>query len=247
MAVDSAEIYRILFTVSRWLFPFFAVLLVLYVLIWLVSDSAERREKKRSLPGSGTVGEMVVLSGGRDLAENSWFPVPREGVLGAIRSCDLVIPCTGVHSRHLDFSWKDGLGLLIYPRTGCEVLINGMPVTCRTDASAVPMSHGSVLQVGSAVLRLHLFAALDHLPLQRQDLPPAELVQPSFRDMPVQPEVYSPQPGPPACGAPFSTDIPSVPDSLMSKSAEAPAMPDPLSSGAPEPHQSDLWKEDIGE
>jgi hypothetical protein len=72
-----------------------------------------------------------------------------------------VIPCPGVHTKHLDFSWEDGTGLLIRPRTGCEVQINGVPVTCRTRAADVPLTHGAVLQVGSALLRLHLFAALD--------------------------------------------------------------------------------------
>ena len=35
------------------------------------------------------MGELIVLSGGQDLDTNTWFPVPREGVLGSIRSCDL--------------------------------------------------------------------------------------------------------------------------------------------------------------
>ncbi len=161
MPVASADVWKVLYTVSRYLFPVLAVTLVFLVLFFILYESRIRREKVHNLPGSGTVGELIVLSGSRDLDANTWFPVPREGVLGSVRSCDLVIPCPGVHTKHLDFSWEDGTGLLIRPRTGCEVQINGVPVTCRTHAADVPLTHGAVLQVGSALLRLHLFAALD--------------------------------------------------------------------------------------
>ena len=171
MPVASADVWKILYTVSRYLFPLLAVSLVFLVLFFILSESRVRREKVHNLPGSGTVGELIVLSGSRDLDVNTWFPVPREGVLGSVRSCDLVIPCPGVHTKHLDFSWQDGAGLLIHPRTGCEALINGVPVTCRTRPADVPLTHGAVLQVGSAVLRLHLFAALDSTVSAFQPLP----------------------------------------------------------------------------
>ena len=135
MPVASADVWKVLYTVSRYLFPVLAVSLVFLVLFFILSESRIRREKVHNLPGSGTVGELIVLSGSRDLDANTWFPVPREGVLGSVRSCDLVIPCPGVHTKHLDFSWEDGTGLLIRPRTGCEVQINGVPVTCRTHAA----------------------------------------------------------------------------------------------------------------
>ena len=156
----SPEIYTVLSIASRWLFAFFALMLLLFALAWHRSDRRERRERFKSLPGAGTVGELVVLSGCDDLPRDTWFPVPREGVLGSLRSCDLVVPCPGVHSQHLDFSWQDGSGLLIRPRAGCEVLVDGVPVTRRGAYADASLLHGSLLQVGSAVLRLQLFAAL---------------------------------------------------------------------------------------
>ena len=162
MPVASDNVWTILYTVSRYLFPFLAVILVVLIFFYILSEGHSRRDRIRSLPGFGTVGELIVLSGGRDLQANTWFPVPREGVLGSVRSCDLVLPCPGVHAKHLDFSWQDGLGLLIRPRSGCEAVVNGSTVTCRTDGAAFPLQHGSILQIGSAVLRLHLFAALDN-------------------------------------------------------------------------------------
>ena len=195
-AAGGLDVLGILHTVSRYLFPLLAVVITVLAFLYFLTEIRNRREKVRSLPGSGTVGELIVLSGSRDLDANTWFPVPREGILGSVRSCDLVIPCPGVHPKHLDFSWADGLGLLIRPFTGCEALVNGTPVTCRTDASTVPMTHGSVLQVGSAVLRLHLFAALDNT-------------------APVQAETYMPAPAPENVSSPVPLQIPapvSVPE-----------------------------------
>ena len=246
MPVVSGDIWKILYTVSRYLFPLLAVCLVFLVLFYILSESRNRREKVRGLPGSGTVGELIVLSGSRDLEANTWFPVPREGVLGSIRSCDLVIPCPGVHTRHLDFSWSDGLGLLLRPRTGCEVQVNGVPVTCRTRAADVPLTHGGILQVGSATLRLHLFAALDNTPASASpapaEMPP--MTVPGFVPYPAQPgEPYSPVPVPPA-------SMQTVPDPMI-QSPDAPPLPaeDPLPPPAVSelPRRSDRWKEDLGE
>ncbi len=158
----SPEIYSVLSLASRWLFAFFALMLLLFALAWHHSDRKERRDRFRNLPGAGTVGELVVLSGSDELPPDTWFPVPREGVLGSLRSCDLVVPCPGVRSQHLDFSWQDGTGLLIRPRIGCEVLVDGIPVSRHGTYADAPLLHGSLLQVGSAVLRLQLFAALSH-------------------------------------------------------------------------------------
>ena len=157
----SPEIYTVLSDASRWLFAFFALMLLFFAFSWHHSARKERRERFKNLPGAGTIGELIVLSGSDELSRDTWFPVPREGVLGALRSCDLVIPCPGVSSQHLDFSWQDGTGLLIRPRAGCEVLVDGVQVSRRGGAYAdTPMLHGSVLQVGHAVLRLQLFSAL---------------------------------------------------------------------------------------
>ena len=207
MPVASEDVWKILYSVSRYLFPLLAVSLFFLVLFYILSESRNRRERVRGLPGTGTVGELIVLSGSDELDVNTWFPVPREGVLGSVRSCDLVIPCPGIRTKHLDFSWEDGTGLLIRPRTGCEALINGIPVTCRTRPADVSLTHGSILQVGTAMLRLHLFAALDNTPAASQ---------PASVDIPVQgpPASFVPFPGPPADAMPLQQagPIPAAPD-----------------------------------
>ncbi len=235
MPVVSADLYRVLFTVSRYLFPLLACLIVLFSLAWIITEARVRRENIRHLPGSGMIGELIVLSGSRDLSVNTWFPVPWEGVLGAVRSCDLVIPCPGVQAKHLDFSWQDGKGLVLYPHTGCEIQVNGIPVTCR-NSSSVPMMHGSVLQVGSAVLRLHLFAALDSISPQETEAPPVFSNAPapdSSYVTPVPPFSLPPQ-QPVLSQTPETVSPPSVEDKAPARHSER-------------PRRSDRWKEDFGE
>lgn len=158
----SPEIWNVLSQASRWLFAFFALMLFFFACAWYRSDRREHRSRFRHLPGAGTVGELVVLSGSDELPPDTWFPVPREGILGSLRSDDLVIPCPGVRSRHLTFSWQDGTGLVVRPCLGCDVLVDGVPVDRQSGAAEAAMVHGSTLQVGSALLRLQLYAALSH-------------------------------------------------------------------------------------
>ncbi len=243
MPVVSEDIWRILYTVSRYLLPFLAVLTILLIFFFIISESRSMRESIRRLPGSGMVGELVVLSDSGDLASNTWFPVPREGVLGAVRSCDLVIPCPGVHAKHLDFSWQDGLGLLIHLRSGCEALVNGIPVTCRTDASTIPLTHGSVLQIGSAVLRLHLFAALDVPSVSMQPSVPYEMQAPVQIPAPLSCDRMDP---PMSAGQDPSSGA--VPFSAVSSVNVMQDRPSVSSEDQPEPRRtSSLWKEEIGE
>ena len=82
----SPEIWNVLFVLSRWLFVILAVVILVSALGWLAADRRARKELLRALPGAGTIGELVVLSGSDHLPAQTWFPVPREGVLGSVRS-----------------------------------------------------------------------------------------------------------------------------------------------------------------
>ena len=253
----SADIYEILSLAARYLFAIMGLLIVVRAFLWLLSDRKERKDRLRRLPDAGKIGEFVVLAGSRDLPENTWIPVPREGVLGSVRSCDLVIPCPGVRSGHLDFSWLDGTGLLIRPRSGCEARVDGIPLNCRSNPRSAPLRHGSFLEVGTARLRLLVFAGLD---------PNA-----GFEDLPE--ENAAPQPEAAAAETPgtFAYVVPEVPpqiafvpyagpepgvlpaqDSPLNvPGAEAlpPDSPDPAPQAAPEPRRrrADRWKEDWSE
>ena len=257
----NPEIYTTLSLVSRWLFAFFALMLLLFAFAWHHADRKDRRDRFRNLPGAGTVGELVVLSGSSELPQGTWFPVPREGILGSLRSCDLVIPCPGVRSQHLDFSWQDGTGLLVRPRAGCDVLIDGAPVARRGAYADTPLLHGSVLQVGSAVLRLQLFAALSHtnriFTPQSSD-PETEAGAPAF---PVQPSLQDPYAAAqPVRTPPQQAFVPVRPLPTQPEAAPSPAqlLPEQVqtlpSQPAPQvqepvqrPKRADRWKEDWSE
>ena len=246
----SQETYNAVFLASHWLFVFFALMLLLFAFAWHHTDRKDRKDRFKNLPGAGTIGELVVLSGSNELPPDTWFPVPREGILGSLRSCDLVVPCPGVRSQHLDFSWQDGTGLLIRPRIGCEVLIDGIPVSRRGAYADTPLLHGSVLQIGSAVLRLQLFSALSHTnrPFVPQTPVPGSGSAQWFPPVPpVQPPVQDPYTSAPAYPAP------PVPPPLQSSAADSsvPDQPsrDPARQPQSEPRRkrADRWKEDWSE
>ena len=258
----TPELYATISLVSRWLFVFIALLLLFFALLWHRAERRERRERFKNLPGAGTVGELLVLSGSDELVPDTWFPVPREGVLGSLRSCDLVIPCPGVAPRHLDFSWQDGTGLLIRPHLGCDVLVDGVPVDRRTAAEGVPLLHGSVLQVGTGVLRLQLFSALSHTNRIFSPAPPAsQPVQPPAawapQQMPPQapPQMYPQYPGPAAPSwqpaqaqavPPQEYPLQATPDSVPPDMA-GPLPAEPPANPAVRPKRADRWKEDWSE
>ncbi len=157
----SSELYEVLSLAARYLFTLLGIIIVLRAFFWLLSEGAETRRRLRRLPDAGMIGEMLVLHGGAGLEEGAAIPVPWEGVLGSVRSCDITVPCDGVRPSHLSFSYQVGLGLIIRPMSGCEVAVDSVLLDCRSDAKAHPMVHGSFLQVGQALLRLRVFAGLE--------------------------------------------------------------------------------------
>ena len=231
----SPEIWNVLFLLSRWLFVILAGVVLLSALGWMLSDRRTRKEMLRGMPGAGTVGELVVLSGSEHLPAQSWFPVPREGVLGSVRSCDLVVPGSGIRSSHLDFRWQDGVGLLLYPRSGCEVWVDGIPLNCRSDAFSRPLTHGMCLQVGEVILQLQLFSAMDHTVRPPQPVP---------AEMPVPTAAAAPWPVPSESAPWPSPDAAPVPPAGFSP-VNAPV--DPASAPVPPASPEKQWKEDWSE
>lgn len=173
------NLYEIISLAMRYWFTALGALIVWRAFSWLRKDRRLKHKRLRTLPDAGMIGEMVVLEGSRDLPEETLISVPREGVLGFLRACDLVVPVTGVSNQHADFVFVPGKGLLVIPRRGCECQVDGHEIRSHRDAKRYPMGHNSVLEIGEAVLRLRLFAGLDapHRPLCDEDepLPPDPL------------------------------------------------------------------------
>jgi len=159
------NLYEIISLAMRYWFTALGALIVWRAFSWLRKDRRLSHKRLRTLPDAGMIGELVVIEGSRDLPEETIISVPREGVLGFLRACDVVVPVNGVYNYHADFAFVSGKGLRIFPRRGCACLVDGEEILSRRDAKRHPMGHNSVLEIGDAVLRLRLFAGLDaHAP-----------------------------------------------------------------------------------
>lgn len=194
------NIYEIISLGARYWFVLLGVMIVWRAFRWLQKDRKASHRRLRQLPDAGMIGEMVVLQGSDELPEGTAIPIPRSGVLGFVRACDVVVPVNGVAARHIDFVFQDGKGLLLFPLYHQTCCVDDTELTHRSKTKHFPMCHGSRLQVGDAVLRLRLFAGLDaeypaHISYEPQFQPFPEEMDP----MPLwqeQPDYYPQDPTP---------------------------------------------------
>lgn len=194
--------FEILSKLMRYVFTFLGVMIVLRSYAWLHKDRRAAQKRLKALPDAGTIGMMTVLRGSSELKEGDVIPVPGEGVLGFVRTCDIVVPVTDVVAQHLDFTFRNGKGLYIYPRRGCPAAVDGVTIDSRADSRRYPMHHGSLLAVGDALLQLAVFAGLDikdapgmmpdDSPAPSADLPDPQTACPPYPAYPPQ-TVYPPQ------------------------------------------------------
>ena len=227
--------FEILSKLMRYVFTLLGVVIVLRSFGWLRKDRRATARRIKALPDAGTIGVLTVLRGSTELKEGQTLPVPPEGVLGFVRTCDIVVPVTDVVGQHLDFSFRNGKGLYIYPRRGCPVSVDGVTINSRADSRRYPMNHGSILAVGEALLQLGVFAGLDvkqapglweepeqapapqsleaaqpYIPGPTPDaqysMPGAQPVPPYAANNQAYPSAYPPQPGYPA--PPYPTHQP---------------------------------------
>lgn len=153
--------FMILSKLMSYVFTLLGVVIVLRSFRWLHKDRRATNRRLKALPDAGTIGVLTVLQGSSELPEGTIIPVPPEGVLGFLRTCDVVVPVDNVIGQHLDFTFRNGKGLFIYPRRGCPTTVDGVTLDSRSDSHRYPMQHGSVLTIGDAVLQLGVFAGLD--------------------------------------------------------------------------------------
>ena len=147
--------YELLALGLRYVFVLLGGLLLLRVLMTMLSDSRAYRQMLKQLPDAGLVGEVVELASGRSQ------PLPREGLIGSGRNCDIRV--FGLHRREIEFAFRPGLGLKLIPvRRKHHALLDEEPLI-KADAYAL---HGTILDIRGTRLRFRLFAGLD-LP-QRQ-------------------------------------------------------------------------------
>lgn len=218
----SAGLYELIALGMRYWFALLGVIIVLRSFLWLRRDRRAERRRLRRLPDAGIVGELVVVTGSRELPEGAILSLPWEGVMGFNRGCDVVIPCPGVGARHLDFSFEERRGLLLTLRRRCTCEVDGELLTPRSKARKHPMLHGSILKIGQAELRLRVFAGIDvehHVQLA-EELPP--------------------QPG---SAAPYAPPMPPVPDYLPMQQPYPPYPQPPIQGWQAPPPQS--WQQPV--
>lgn len=155
------NIYQILSLACRYWFAFLGVLIVWRSFSWLRKDRRMTHKRLKTLPDAGLIGELVVLQGSDELPEGTSLPLPCEGTLGCLRTCDVVVPVSGVAKQHADFTFISGQGVAFFPRPGCPCMVDGQMLHGRRDARQFPMRHNSLLSLGDAVLKLRIFAGLD--------------------------------------------------------------------------------------
>ena len=80
------EIYEIISLAARYWFALLGLLIVWRSFSWLRKDRRAKHRRLRQLPDAGMIGELVVLHGSDELPEGTAIPVPREGVLGFVRT-----------------------------------------------------------------------------------------------------------------------------------------------------------------
>jgi hypothetical protein len=145
----NANAYQLLALGARYWFVLLAAILVWRGAVALLQEHHQRKKLLKKLPDAGMVGEM------RDTDSDRAYPLPREGVLGGGRACDIRL--RGLRRRAVSFTFVDGKGLMLTPcHSRGEILLDGAPL-----GKGGYALHGAVLHVGGYTLRIRLFAGLN--------------------------------------------------------------------------------------
>ena len=154
------NIYEVVSQAARYWFLFLMALIVWRSFRWLRRDRRQRKKRLKRLPDAGYVGELVVLKGNDELPEGLALPVSNEGILGCLRGDDIYVPVSGVGKKHLWYSFDEEDGLRVEPYSRRIVEVDGETFTGRRRRAY--LTHGSLLTVGEAQLRLRMFAGFEY-------------------------------------------------------------------------------------
>ena len=145
----STQAYELISLLMRYVFVLIGLMIVWRSYRWLRRDARAYRKEMRALPDAGLVGEMV------NLATGEAQPLPREGVIGSSRECDIRLKGPGIERNHARFEFEDGKGLKVIPLRRASVLLNGTALHGPGYAL-----HGTQLAMSGIPLRVRLFAGL---------------------------------------------------------------------------------------
>ncbi len=144
-----SDIYELISQGLRYWFVLLGFAILWRAFSWFMQDRRAYRKMLRALPDAGLVGEVV------DLATGASQALPREGVIGSGKGCDIRL--SGIRSRECEYAFVDGKGIELIPaRRSHELVLDGDPVQGRAFAA-----HGSRLELPGYSLRFRLFAGLN--------------------------------------------------------------------------------------
>lgn len=170
------ETYKLVAMFMRYWFAFLMVTITLRAAKKLYEGLALHKKKLDALPDAGLIGEVV------DVATGKAYPLPREGLMGRARRCDVVIP--EMKSQRVAFELEEGRGVALTAlRRGNRPLLDEEALKAGRYAL-----HGSVLSVGDRRLRFRLFEGVPVPARQSAYAPGTE------QDMPLMPEMWAMDP-----------------------------------------------------
>lgn len=165
----AAEAYELLAMLMRYVFIALGGLILLRAGRQMMKDDRAQKRELKKLPDAGRIGEVVDLETGKH------YPLPREGMMGSGKACDIRLRRRGVKRRHILFEFAEGKGVRIKPCFGRKVWVEGVPIK----ATAYAL-HGTRITLSQANIRIRLFAGLNvphpaafaaQMPEETEDMP----------------------------------------------------------------------------
>jgi len=185
----APEAYELLAMLMRYVFIALGGLILLRAGRQMIKDARAQKKELKKLPDAGRIGEVVDLETGKH------YPLPREGMMGSGKACDIRLRRRGVKRRHVMFEFAEGKGVRIKPCFGRKVCVEGVPIK----ATAYAL-HGTRVTLSHANIRIRLFAGLNvphpaafaaHMPEEENEMPMEEFDMPRpFEQMMMQQEMY---------------------------------------------------------
>ena len=144
-----AETYELISQGFRYWFVFLGIAIVLRSYRWALQDHRRLKRILKTLPDAGLIGEVVNLATGESQ------PLPREGMIGSSKSCDIYF--SGIRKFELEFVYVDGRGVSIIPSHHHHQILLQNSLLGKTGY----VLHGSRLNLPGYSLRFRLFAGLN--------------------------------------------------------------------------------------
>ncbi len=148
----QSDWYTLLSMGMRYWFTAIAVIIVLRAWQATVRDTRRARVLRAWAPDTGAIGEIVVCKGGKGLRKGVRIPVPKEGLLGASRRCDVRLKHEDVRRYHAHIEQREN-GVLVESLGKAEIWLGG-----RTGTKLL-LRDGDRFKIGKLELMIVMYSA----------------------------------------------------------------------------------------